>query len=293
MSTKTITKNSTVPGNTPVNSDLSQGELAVNIPDSKLWVGDAAGGIKVVSEPPITKTITVGVEYATFHEAMVYFESLPPGSDITIMLPNGTHLIENVTASGGWEFAYTIQTKTLHLFAINAAATPTVTITLKADNPAGQQMAYFAVYYGGAIAIKGIKFDVTGNGYVAHSDVHCVQAAYNSTILYSYWTKMNEFNTAVTLDLHSYAEFWSLHADECQYAINVRSGSSADIWGEFTATNTTNTAATIFNADYLKLTGTNTLTGNIQDYSVPLNEVQDDGSYIADGTGLNYIGGTF
>jgi hypothetical protein len=45
------TKNSTTNTSVPAAASLAQGELAVNITDQKLWVGDASGDPVLLAEP--------------------------------------------------------------------------------------------------------------------------------------------------------------------------------------------------------------------------------------------------
>ena len=48
-------KRSLTPGNVPAGASLAEGEFAVNIPDKKIWIGDASGDpVLIVDEGAIT-----------------------------------------------------------------------------------------------------------------------------------------------------------------------------------------------------------------------------------------------
>ena len=289
MANKIITKNSNTTTVAPGAGSLLQGELAVNIPDGKLWVGDAAGDPTAMVEPlftaPVSYTVGTGKDFENINEVNAWLKTAKAvNADVTFVLDDGVH---KVYVDDGHSL---VIPRAARLVVIKSASGNKALCSLTIDGTSTYNGFTAVVSNYGNLIVDKITIDPELDAYADGGNANGIICISNTGLKLlscsilngrinlncNHGTHVECFNTvfdgAAVLNIGVYDAVLKAGCQVNNGSIGIYVDTSIGI-GQISI-------------------GDTTFSGNTTDTYIPLNEVQDDGSYIADGTGLIYGTGT-
>jgi len=189
MASTIVTKNSSTPAAVPLTGDLTQGELAVNVTDKRLFTKNSGGTVVELGINPTELTVKTTLKLSGSSSGYVALQGAAAAGSTTYTLPSadgtsGQALTTNGTGTLSWA---TIST---------AAATPTVLGTVYGKMTASGASPYLtALGYNAGVSTTGASVTAVGtqalysNTTAANNTAVGYQAAFSET--------NGNYNTAV------------------------------------------------------------------------------------------------
>ena len=236
---------------------------------------------------PITESVTKTVaadgdpagvmDFDTFHEAMLWVcASVAAGGKIKLELEDGIHYTGGASAWGISKL-YSMTGNDVTI-ASASGNRDDCTITVPADTPTGY-IGLFSIKNGGSLYVSDITTDLTLGGAADVSELGTFNAQYIGTLdLYNVNMK-NAGYAPIECFYKSYVFANSCTIDGAAYGVQVQGDGYFYLY-QCTISNASGQGVWISRA--YGHVNSPTMTDNAEDYSIPLNEIQTDGSYISD-----------
>lgn len=232
---------------------------------------------------PTTKTVGVGKDFETLHEALRWAEMLAFSHEGTLILSldDGTHVLGGDGELQDWEWAYYVFTNA-KIRLLSASSNKANCIITQDPFDDGDNWAAMFCGYTTVLTFDSVTVDfaIGGYPYSEHTDLHWCYSSSTTTIQSS---TIKNVGYGLLSYSSSSAQTTNTVFDNCEVGLS-NYGGFLSASNAIISNNNMGVEASLSAGNYTTLNNP-TFTSNTTDTNIPLNEIQYNGSYISDGTG--------